>query len=331
MSDWFPLNDCQNPVVLDKFMWALCAFAHLVLLSKMPPMFIHQRNLFRNKNPQSTGKKGNIYVFAALTFSLFVTMPCFIAMMIARVATDQHIGVDLPITLAYSFSFSAYLMGLAVVEHQLFSILVHGAPGLRQKAQELVLLNFRTKLFGTLFYSSTLVGFSIGAVFVEIGPNPIRIGLLMAGNVSTLAYFLMYYLSHSVIYHKLSIMKHQSIGQRRSDKVFDEIQAAVAQAKKTMTLLFITFAFFIFVPPLYTFVYVPRSLFMALATGKSHTFMSLKGGSKYNSDSGTPQVASEGPHGGGGGGVRISSARLPTPQKQSNNPSSLQSSVAGAM
>jgi hypothetical protein len=228
LADNFPLNSCMMPVVVDKLFWAICAFALLALLFRTRNVFAHQIRLYFSKRNESkrTGKRtGNNDMFYSFLLCYVVAVPGLAATAIARVATDFHFGVDLPMSLAYGGFFSLYMIGVAVVDHQLFKITMFGAKGFSGTAKQIIRRNKHTKVASLVVYCVTVVGAQVGMCFSPLGVNPQRIGLLVLQTTASTLYFATYYAAHATIVSQLeTIVSSESIGGKEEKHALNKIK-----------------------------------------------------------------------------------------------------------
>lgn len=307
-ADYFPLNSCQNPVVLDRLAWAICAAMHLRLMFLARSGLVRQWQLYQkgrqNKAKFGTSKRrqSSVLISQAFFALMLVILPGLVATFVARAATNLHFGVDLEITLPLVVLFGAYMVAIAVIDHQLFAIMMMGTanPHAKHRAEDVIRIDYQTKVVATICYTILYAGCMIAAVFFPLNPGPERIALLVLYNVGTVVFFGHYYVSYSMLIAKLQGLlttseeannsksggdnNHKSKGRSELVHVLETIKFAAEKAKKLMILLFVLNLMFSVVPQLFAFNYVKNALMMTLSTGGNHLLLTLStsGGSSSN-------------------------------------------------
>lgn len=289
-ADYFPLNSCQNPIVLDKLMWALCAASHIRLLFLARHGLYRQWNLhLRSKADAAKYGKSNRgdsakIMFVAITLMMVFVLPVLIAIFIVRAVTDLHFGVDLSITLPLAVMYPLYMVTLAAVEHEMFKIMVLGAAamGERGKAEELIRKDRATKRLGTLAYSAVYFAMPVAQVFLPVGPNAARIALTAVSNIATVLYFAHYYVAYTIMYNKLNVLLGSSDLAAYAQKpngglssLLTQLSENVQHTKRLTLLLFMLTVIFTLTPQLYAFTYVKNTFLLFLSAGKSHVLLGM--------------------------------------------------------
>ncbi|KAH9258587.1 hypothetical protein BASA81_003089 [Batrachochytrium salamandrivorans] len=325
-ADYFPLNSCQNPVILDKLAWSLCALMHLRLIFNARSGFIRQWRLYQkgqqNKAKFGTSKRrqSSVLIFLAYSALMLVILPGLVGTFVARSATNLHFGVDLEITLPLVIFYAGYMVAIATIDHQLFSIMMMGAanPHAKHKTEDMIRIDYQTKLVGTFCYTCLYTACMIAAVFFPLDPGPERIVLLVLTNVGAVLYFGHYYIAYGLLISKLQGLLSSSggagdgeasnsksgngpDGNKKKNKGRDElmhvletIKTAAEKAKRLMVMLFVVNLMFSVVPQLFAFTYVKNAMMMALATGGNHLLLTLSttAGSSSNREEGGDVLSS---------------------------------------
>lgn len=288
-ADFFPLNSCQNPIVLDKLMWSITAAAQCLLLFRTRNTYLNQWRLFR-EGQREVAKHGSSHtrnnaVFYASSILALIAMPTLICTFIARSVTDLHFGVDLSITLPFVFGYALYLSTLAVVEHQLFRIMVNSADSAR--SAELIHSDWCVKCYGTCLYVIAHIGTIVASIYFPVGPNAGRIGLLLATNTVTVLYFFTYYHAHTILTGKLRALLDSSnnvVGgvesSERLRNVLESLVGATQKAKQAVGVMAVVNIVFACVPQLYAFCYVKDAMLLTISAGKNHPLMMMSNGSE---------------------------------------------------
>jgi hypothetical protein len=291
VADYFPLNSCQNHVVIDKIFWAFSVMMMLSLWLSTFRVFQNQLTLCSEgrRETSKTGRSRDNTMVYAYGVAWCVALPGVIAVFAAHVATDLHFGVDLSITVGNSVFFALYLGAIAVIEHVLFKLAVEGATS-RDKARGMVHNDKIGKIVGLVFYMGFSSGTQIGMCFVPQGPTLARIALLITLISSSTLYFAHYYWVHMVILTKLKTIvgDRDSAMPRASDATLLKLIDDTEETKKTMILLFVINTVFSVCPPLYSFYYVVPGLLMGASSGKGNSMRYLSKGKDKSSGVGNP-------------------------------------------
>lgn len=245
-----------------------------------------QREVAKN----GTSRKRSLAVFYAASVLMLFCIPVLSAMFIVRSATGLHFGVDLWITLVYTLVYSIYMVAIAVIEHQLFHIIVTGASSLNPSrvetaAADLIKLDLATKTVGTTFYCVVHITTSVLPVFFPVGPNAGRIAPLVLANVVSVLYFLLYFVSHEKLMGKLRDLlgSGDQTSNSKMTRVLVNILESTERSKKVVIMLFVVNLVFTCIPQLYAFTYVKNASLVILSTGKNHPLLMMSSGSGASS------------------------------------------------
>jgi len=180
-ADMFSLDGeaCQNPVVLDRFMWALALAAWFKLMLQAWYMF-YERMARR-------ARAGN----RTVGFQAFVALPIMVSALAVRAGTGRNIGVDLAESVLFSLALTVNTWSGWWTIHSIMRPLLLGSAqlGATADAQSFISTALYVGAGINVFYTVAMFGTQVGACFLAVGPSTNRIIMLVVRNVCTVLYF----------------------------------------------------------------------------------------------------------------------------------------------
>jgi hypothetical protein len=263
-----PPAACQNPIVLDKFMWSLAALAWVRLEVAALTLLRQavQTPAYNSRRP------------LALGFEALVTIPLMTSALIFRAASGENIAVDLPVTLLISIALALQMLTAGYGQYRLFAVLARGSAemGTTREANALIAQTFAAYVLATTFFMAMLFGTQLAGVFIPTGPTPQRLAILVVRNMGNVAYFLFYLFLNR---HQIASLKRlvamasaqddtpATLRYRATLEKFQDLNKA---SIRRIVLLGVVFTSFCAIPPLFCFNYVGAALVVAFAAGPNH-------------------------------------------------------------
>lgn len=272
-------------LLLWTIMWLINVFA-----------LIHKYGEWKRLNRNSSGGKWSgkqpaltYFPFQILVPGSFVVIPMVMATALLKIFTNQAIGVDVPVTLLFSFgSLGSFFVSAHNQGHQ-FRMLTRGRMMGSSSLAKIVSQFTNGAHVSQVVYALAKL-LQVGAISTQesgILSAPV-VGLLLANNILTFLYFFMYgVMAHKVMTSVASLLSNASgstsVGVSKSQlrKVLGFMEETVKRsrvASAAMTLLYVAYS----LPWLFGYQTFAYSLALILAfptySKQSRLFLASRGG-----------------------------------------------------
>lgn len=288
-SDFLNLDGlaCQNPIILDRTLFALAAFSWLRLTLQGIPILLHQWQKLRERMGSNATKRSASSWQRIAPFDTILLMSCLSTpMVVASMVLRQfgNFGVDPVASFVFAFGIGSNWCLATNGQHMILASMLRG--GMRGTSGVEVNQAIQRNEYGlwlaTLLYVIALMVCFCVTVYTPPGITSFRVAMVVVRNMSAALYYIFQYFHSRKIIGMLSVLL-SSMAEAKSKKeragggahevlvkTIDHLTLTLRNQLLVVTIFVPILVVFTAVPQLFVFNHVPHSLIMALGAGKNH-------------------------------------------------------------